>query len=277
MKYKLFAFDLDGTFLREDKSVPKENIEALWRLHEAGCEIAPASGRIYAGLPDELKAVPFLRWCIMANGAAVYDAYKGSVIHREEIEPQYAVEVFRQLDTRPSIYDCYIDNRGYITRSMFERAADYITNPGIMHLMLTLRKPVDDLKTFILENGQPLQKLQAYFNIPAERERALRELPILFPELSVTSSISFNVEMTSINGTKGKAVEYLAGLLGVTTAETAAIGDGTNDLSMIESAGLGIAMANGDPAVKARAKYVTASNEELGFARAADMMLNDRI
>ena len=277
MKYKLFAFDLDGTFLRDDKSIPKENTEALRKLHEAGCEIVPASGRIYAGLPDGLRKLPFLRWCIMANGAAIYDAAEASVIHRAEIEPECAVRVYEYLDTLPSIYDCYIDNKGYITRGMFDKAAEYIPNPGIMHLMVTLRKPVDELKAFILEIGQPLQKLQAYFNIPLERERALRELPELFPELSVTSSIPFNIEMTAIDGTKGKALERLAGMLGIPMAETASIGDGTNDLSMIESAGLGIAMENGDPAVRARAKHITASNEELGFARAVDMMLNDEI
>lgn len=277
MKYKLFAFDLDGTLLPEDKSVPKENIEALYKLHEAGCEIVPASGRIYAGLPQELKALPFLRWCIMSNGAAIYDAFEGRILRREEIEPSYAVRVFEYLDALPAIYDCYIDNRGYITRSMFEKAAEYIPNPGIMHLMVTLRKPVDELKAFILENGQPLQKLQAYFNIPCEREKALRELPVLFPELSVTSSIHFNVEMTSLSGTKGSAMGYLAEMLGIRADETAAIGDGTNDLSMIMTAGLGIAMENADPAVKAGAKYVTASNEALGFAKAVDMMLNREI
>jgi len=277
MKYKLFAFDLDGTFLRNDKSIPKENIEALFRLNEAGCEIVPASGRIFGGLPKKLRELPFLRWCIMANGAAIYDALEESVICREEIAPEYAIKVFDYLDTLPCIYDCYIDNRGYITRSMFDRAPEFIPDPGIMYLMRTLRKPVDDAKAYIRENGQPLQKLQAYFNIPAERERALRELNVLFPELSVSTSIIFNVEMTSVNGTKGMALKRLAGILNIPMNATAAIGDGANDLSMIASAGLGIAMTNGAPEVKALAKHITASNEDMGFAEAVDLMLRNEI
>ena len=62
----------------------------------------------------------------------------------------------------------------------------------------------------------------------------------------------------------------LCELLGIDPAESMALGDGTNDLSMIQKAGVGVAMANADPIVRESADYVTASCNEAGFAKAVE-------
>ena len=60
MKYRLIAFDLDGTLLDGKKNIPPENMAALKAAAEQGMHIVPATGRIYAGLPQPLKDLPFL-------------------------------------------------------------------------------------------------------------------------------------------------------------------------------------------------------------------------
>ena len=95
----------------------------------------------------------------------------------------------------------------------------------------------------------------------------LRELTERFPALSVTSSIPTNIEINSGEANKGDALLRLCAILGLDPAETLAFGDGTNDSSLLRAAGLGVAMANALPAVKAAADALTASNNDAGVAK----------
>ena len=82
MKYKIIAFDLDGTLLNDVKEIPEENLRMLRRAAECGVQLVPATGRIYPGLPEQLRALPFVRYCICVNGAQVYDAWEKSDLPR---------------------------------------------------------------------------------------------------------------------------------------------------------------------------------------------------
>ena len=100
-----------------------------------------------------------------------------------------------------------------------------------------------------------------------ERERQLRRIPELFPELVATTSVSNNIEINSVNAGKDKALLALAAHLGIPREDTVAFGDGTNDLAMIRAAGCGVAMANGHDEVKAAADLIADSCDEDGVAR----------
>ena len=78
----------------------------------------------------------------------------------------------------------------------------------------------------------------------------------------------FNIEVNAPEATKGCALLTLCSLLGVDPKDSMALGDGTNDLDMIRKAGIGVAMANGAPSVRAAADYVTESCNDGGFANA---------
>ena len=92
--YRLIAFDLDGTFLDDEKQIPEETLRAIERAAGRGVEIVPATGRIYRGIPEELKALPFIRYYILSNGAAVYDAREDKVLLREEIPADTVIASF---------------------------------------------------------------------------------------------------------------------------------------------------------------------------------------
>ena len=80
----------------------------------------------------------------------------------------------------------------------------------------------------------------------------------------------FNIEINSRAATKGQALLTLCDLLGIAPADSMALGDGTNDLDMIQNAGIGVAMANGDPTVLAAADHVTGHCNDAGFAKAVE-------
>lgn len=271
---RLIAFDLDGTLLDDKKQLAEETLAALRAAGEAGIWLAPATGRIPAGLPEPLRSLPGLRWGILVNGALLYDFQRDETLDRAEIPAELAVRVIYQLDTLGVLYDCYQDNWGYIDRALYERAADYIDDPGILDLLVRLRTPVDSLRQRLLERAEPVQKLQLHTKDQALRLRLLEELAREWPELSVTSSVPTNIELNIASANKGDALLRLCRHLEIAPGETVAFGDGTNDVSLLRAAGLGVAVANAAPEVRAAADLVTASNEDCGVAKVIRQILN---
>ena len=275
MKYRLIAFDLDGTLLHDDKTVAQRSLRALYAAHEKGALIVPATGRIYKGVPAALRLQPFSRYFITINGAKVLDAETGDVLSRAEMPCELTLRLMEHMDTLDVIYDCYQDDWGYVSRSMYERAGDYISDRGILELFYRSRTPVEDLKAYLRARGGSVQKAQMYFRDLRAKKKELEELPALFPELAVSSSVPSNIEINILRANKGEALCSLCAALGIPPEETLAFGDGTNDLSMIRAAGCGVAMGNADFAVKAAADAVCDDNEHDGLAKYLEKLLEE--
>ena len=264
---RLIALDLDGTLLNSDKKLSPENEAALRRASERGIEIVPSTGRFYGGMPDFIRDLPYVHYAITINGAEVLDVANNVPVYRAEIAPGDAVRMMEYLDRLPVIYDCYMDGWGWMTESMQRRAAEYAPTPHNLKMLLELRHPVPDLKEHIRATGHGVQKVQAFFHDLELRARTIKELEKLFPDAAVTTSISNNMEINHVSAQKGKALLELAAHLGIDASQTVAFGDDMNDFSMIEAAGIGVAMENAAPALKAAADRVTESCDDNGVAR----------
>ena len=270
MNVKLIAFDLDGTLLDDDKHLPPENLAALQVAHAQGIFLVPATGRILKALPEELLAPGLFRYFIFANGALVYDLQEQQALYRARIEPELAVRLCTYMDTLPVLYDCYRGDCGYMTQWMYDRAPEFFeTEPHILKLIKSLRRPVPELKQKILEDGLPLEKLQMFFRPEHmdERARQLELVPQLFPELIASSSLRNNIEINSARAGKGNALRALCGKLGLDALESVAFGDGLNDADMLRAAGRGCAMQNAVPAVKEAADVIVENNNDAGVGK----------
>ena len=270
MPVKILAFDLDYTLIDSKKRIPPENIEALRYAASKGVYIVPATGRIYIGIPEELRTLPFMRWYLTANGSYIYDAVEDRAAARADIPLDQALDFYAWADTMGLLYDCYRDNWGYMSADMREAVLATITDAGVKKLIETLRTPVPELKAYLREKGTGVQKLQLYFTDMQLRARMLEELPDRFPHLAFSTSMPFNIEVNAPAATKGQCLMSLCRILGVEPKDSMALGDGTNDLDMLELSGIGVAMANAAPPVLKAADYVTLSNNEAGFARAVE-------
>ena len=269
MDIKLIAFDLDGTFLNDKKEIPPENLEAIRAAAAKGIHIVPATGRLHIGVHEAIKALPFVRYFILVNGAQVYDAVEDKTIYKGEIPLDMALRVIDYAETLPVLYDCYQNGCGWMNRHMLDRIEDYVENPAMQAAVRRQRRPVEDLRRTLIERGESVQKQQLFFRDMEEMRRQRDEiLPRLFPELLHTTSVVTNIEINHVSAGKDKGLEALCRHLGFGPENAMAFGDGTNDSCMLRAAGLGVAMSNADKAVLAAADYVTGSNNEAGVAAA---------
>ena len=267
---KIIVLDLDGTLLTSDKKISPRNYAALEQAAEKGIHIVPSTGRFYDGMPAVVRELPFVRYAITVNGAEIYDAREDRVLHRAEMTPAQAEEVFAFLDTLPVVYDCYQDGWGWMEKSLYDRAGDFIEDPKVLSMVKDLRTPVEGFRELIRSRNRGVQKIQMFFKDMDKRAESLPLLRQRFPGLNVTSSITNNLELNSLDAHKGVALLKLCDILGVDPAQTMAFGDGLNDITMLRTAALGVAMDNAYPEVKEAANFITDTNDHDGVAKAIE-------
>ena len=254
---RMVAMDLDGTLLTDDKQLSEGNRKTLELAAANGIEIVPATGRMYIGMPEVIRSLPFVHYVIETNGAAVLDVRTGECLVSEEIPAERAVEVLNFVEKYPVAYDCYIGEWGYMNSSMLETADTFAPSPAYLELIRTLRSPVENLKEYILDGGKAVKKLQVYSRKDELLSLLRTEIQKEFPDIAVTSSVKGNLELNDNKARKGDVLLRLAQKIGIPPEETMGIGDGLNDVNMIQRAGIGVAMKNGADVVKEAADYIT--------------------
>lgn len=278
-RIRIIALDLDGTLLDSQKRLSEANRAALVAAAKAGIQIVPTTGRFFGMMPAAVRDLPFVRYAITINGAQVYDRQTDAAIVREEIPLGMALELMRMLDGYDVIYDCYRSNWGWMTASLQEKAEAYATDAHYLKMIREFRRPVADLKAHLESTPAEgdVQKVMLFARNAAGAEAVTQaisdETAKRFPSIKVTASTWNNLEFNIASAHKGNALKRFAEHLGFTLDNCMAFGDGMNDLTMIEAAGLGVAMANAHPRVLAAAKSVTLSNDENGVAIAIEKML----
>ena len=270
---KLIAADLDGTLLDSEKKLSEKNLKALEQAAAEGIEFVPATGRFFSGMPECIRALPFINYAITVNGASVFDIKNGKTVCASEIPWEKALEIFAEFDKYDAIYDCYMDNWGWMTESFYNKADRYAANIHSLKMIRELRTPVKDLKTHISNTKHGIQKVQLFFKDLELRSRAMNELKARFPDMEVTTSIVNNIEINSKEATKGNALKLLAEFIGVDVSKTVAFGDDFNDISMLRTAGIGFAMANAAPEVRSAADRIAAGCDESGVGKAIEELL----
>ena len=264
---KIIALDLDGTLLNSNKELTPRTKAALYSAAERGIHIVPTTGRFYGGMPEEIRQLPFIKYAITVNGANVACVQTGEVIYKAELPCAQAIEIMRFLDEYPVVYDCYQENGAWMTETLKELIDEIVLSPHYRKMLHELRKPVKDLKDFLQKRKRDVQKVQLFTNKPDVRVFLMEELPRKFENLCVSSSTSDNVEINQKHANKGEALVALAEYLGINKEETMAFGDGLNDLSMLQCAGVGVAMANACPEAKEVSDKIALSCDEDGVAR----------
>lgn len=264
---RLIASDLDGTLLRDDKTVDPLAKELLCRAAAEGIHFVPATGRPLASVPGEVLAIPGVRYVITSNGAAIYSFPERKRVYqqllaRESAKKLLSLPVPEEMATEVTVEGVPYTEGRYLAQP--ERFG--ATGFGVGYVKRT-RKKQDPIHEFAQEHLEELDGINFICGDPRIREDFRRVLLTEFPELCLTSSVPHLLEISSREANKGAALSWLLKRLAILPSEAAAFGDADNDSSMLSGVSYGIAMGNATEGCKQMAWKVTATNEEGGVGR----------
>ena len=265
---KLIAFDLDDTLFNSKKDITPANMDALERAAKMGIELVPTTGRFWSIVHEKLRNSGLINYAITLNGAEIFDVKQNKSIAKFEIPFKRAALMARVFDEIPGIaYDCIINSQGYMRRDFYETAKDFTIGEWQYTMIKTSRKTVDNMSEFLLTQKMDVQKMLILTLDNKLRLELLRSLPAVFPHNLFTTSVPNNIEINDPNANKGDALKFLAKYLKLDINSVMAFGDGTNDISMIKSAGIGVAMQNACQEALNAADYITSSCDDDGVAK----------
>lgn len=269
---KLIAFDLDGTVLDSLKRLSGRNRAALKACAEKGIVLVPATGRAAAGISPAIRDIPGVRYGITTNGGTITDLKTGEILDRQTISGEKALRLMKVISRYHAMYDPYINGRGITQPEFYDHMDEFGLTPVIQEMVRATRDVVPNIQDYVKQTGAEVEKINIYLADLKDREPLQRELE-QEEGLSITSSLYNNLEVNDAKATKGQALKRLADYLNVPMEAVMAFGDGGNDLSMIQAAGTGVAMANGLETVKAAADYITLDNDQDGVADAIEKLI----
>jgi Cof subfamily protein (haloacid dehalogenase superfamily) len=277
---KCIATDMDGTLLNSLQQISQENKEAILTAQAKGVEVVVATGRSYREALVALNAAGLKCPVIGVNGAEVRSK-EGEVISATSIDRLLAKSVAGKLAENDVYYEVYT-NKGSFTNDTAKAVSTMVdiivsANPEVNRKLATAaaEKRVQGGRVKVLENYNQLFEEEEYqiykflvFSIDSEKLEAARKSLDVFAEIVVSSSGNENLEITHQNAQKGIALEAFVSANGIDLAETMAIGDNFNDVSMFEKAGRSVAMGNASYQIKSLCDDITATNDENGVAKA---------
>lgn len=264
MQYQLIATDLDGTLLDETGRVSEENWKAIEALTQMGVYVVPASGRALEEMPKEIVDCPLFRYYIASNGAGIYDKDQG-FIHEWALSRELGREILDLLANYETTSLIHIGPRTYVEESTHCPAyyASFNMNPTWQAYAMAYLVPIPNQLSFAYAQ-ESIQSATVFF----KRKEDLQAVWAIWEKderLALAQTDPYNIEVFSSQAGKGKALCQLAALLGIGQTATIALGDSTNDLSMLKAAGLGLAMKNARPEVQAAADAVICHHKDHGL------------
>lgn len=277
---KLLAVDMDGTCLDRRSRMTDATLETLRKAAGRGVIIVPTTGRNLECIPhrlaagtlfttgamDEKKNRDLFRYVISSNGACVTDIRERKEIFRAPVPADDVLPLLRECGKLRLGIASHIRHR-YLLEGRFLTMAGRLVYGKDARGVCCVRS----MEEFIRKGGYKVEEFQFYFFSPGA-EQDVRSALEKYPDLRAAYT-GIYVEVYSKDASKGRALAELARHLNIRKEEIACIGDGENDLSMFEAAGLRIAMGNAVEDLKKQADHVTDSNARDGAAKAVEWIL----
>ena len=269
---KLIAMDLDGTLFNPDGIITEKTKEELQRVGALGVHTVISTGRPFNGLPFDQITDTDIEYAITTNGAAIYRIRDKKCLYDNSMTLDTYLPILEYILSRKIHIDIYIDGKGYTPIRCRENIGRLDVPESLRAYMIATRTPVEDLLEYVKDCGEKVQKINLNFYPQSDGSLLHREDTLRFlqsnPDITVVGGGFRNFEIGKAGVTKIEGIRELCKLLDVPMKQTMAIGDSENDYSMINAAGIGVAMANASEDILAIADYITTSNTEDGVGEA---------
>lgn len=270
LPYSIIALDLDGTLTNSEKIITLRTFDALMKAQREGVRLVLASGRPtfgIAALANQLQLADYGGYVLSYNGGRIIDWCEKTVIFSQVVDQKLV----------PMLYDfaekAQLPIVTYLPEAILasKNEGEYLEEEARINGM-----PVVVAQNFV-EEAMQIAGGSTKFLIPGEPEQLIQlesEMKAALSEqMEVFRSAPFFLELPPKGIDKAQSLQRLLTHLGLERESLMAFGDGFNDLSMIQFAGQGVAMANAVEEVKSIADFVTTSNEEDGIAHALEQLL----
>ena len=272
---RLVASDLDGTLLNKNKEITPRLFEALEKLDELGIYFVPSTGRPFGTVPKAIKELPFLKYVITSNGATIYDATEQKNIIENYLTPEAVDAVIEVAKELPIITEYFIEGKAFIAKAVYDDLSPFDLTESHEFYIKNSRTPVEDFWNEMKRNNAVLENINLVFKDMELRKEVWDKLKAL-GLASVTAATTKNIEITSLYATKAQALEKLCEVLGFSRENVLAMGDGDNDMPMIQFAGIGVAMANGEEHIKQAADIIADDCNDFGAAKILEQIIEEQ-
>jgi len=260
---RLVIADIDGTLVTKEKLLTPKSIQAVERLDEAGVIFGVTTGRPPAGVKMLIESLPTLRFIAGFNGGVIVS--RDMSVFRENllasVPANEVVQIILEHKMDAWLYtdkDWFIRDPSAFRVAREEKTVQFApkVRPTFMGLFDRVAKIVG-----VSENYETV----------ARCEKSVQER--CGTRVSAARSQPYYLDVTHPNANKGEVVRIASNFFSIPPQQIATIGDMANDITMFNNSGMSIAMENASPEVQRAATFVTASNEEEGFAAAVDAFI----
>ena len=267
--YKLLVVDIDGTLLNKNGAISPKDKKALAQASSLGIQVSLSTGRVVKACSKILSQLSLDGYHMFFDGALVYSPAEDKEVYVEPISRELVrqmIDFARRNDINLELFSAthfFIERETWVTDI---RRQFFSLEPTIVDL--TKLSPNERIIKGGVVVSSVEEKAKAndfYLHFKNRLNLSLTRTPA-YPDIDF-----FNVVAAEVS--KGKALAALASFLGIPLTEVMAIGDGANDIPLLSSAGLAVAMGNAPEELKAVADYVTLDVDHNGVAVAISKFL----
>ncbi|MGG3471170.1 Cof-type HAD-IIB family hydrolase [Neobacillus pocheonensis] len=265
MIYRLLALNIDGTLLQTNGKIHKSTKDAIEYVQQKGIYVTLVTSRSFPSARKVAKALKIKLPLITHQGALIASEVEKPV-YIKRINEDITYDTVRFLEAMT----CQIR----LVHEQFSLANKLkLHNNLLAKTIFTSGDPVFYSQQFVSSLSEHLHeqpvtppKIEVYFEEKSDLKDAKNALSKMFTEIEIIELDSLRLDIVPSGVSKLNGLTYLANQLGIKTKEIVYIGDGLDDIPLIEAAGLGVSMWNADFAVKKASDWVTRSQNEQGVA-----------
>jgi Cof subfamily protein (haloacid dehalogenase superfamily) len=265
---KLFATDLDGTLFDRKHMLSAVNRAALETLAKKGIILAAATGRARNTIPETIISLPGMKYIISANGAKIFQNDTGEIIYEKNMTADVLDHIRPFFSDDEVLIEVFWDGTPHVEEYRYIAARDYGIPKWFSDYFFRSRQPLENFEAEVDKHKHEIENITFVFSGESVKNRVYSFLKKRTDLYTLTSAFDFHFEIGAIGVDKGAAVDFLAKREGISADECICFGDHDNDKTMVEYAGIGVAVGNASPGVLSAADYITDDNESDGVASA---------
>jgi Cof subfamily protein (haloacid dehalogenase superfamily) len=261
--YRMIAIDIDDTLLNDNMLITNRTKEAIYAAVSQNVIVTLATGRMFPSAQMFAKQLNLNVPLISYQGSKVTNLLDGKLLYERTVPIEISEKVFQYAQQQGLHLQVYYNDIliGKEHNAKIKRYADTMGLSYSVEQDFFSLSALPLTKLLIIEDPKNLEQIENDFR------RAFGNL------VHITKSKPEYLEVLHLEGTKGCAINFLAGHFGIDMSQVIAIGDSWNDHDMIEMAGLGVAMGNAIASLKEKADYVSLTNNDDGVAHVIEKFI----